>query len=80
MKNLSKSLFVSAALAACMLSASAQTPTQAHPNTKAPAIHQRKDNQQQRIGEGVENGSLTAGEASRSWNIKRLSLTTKKRI
>ena len=79
MKNLSKSLFVSAALAACMLPASAQTPTQAHPNTKAPAIHQRKDNQQQRIGEGVENGSLTAGEPP-VWNIKRLSLTTKKRI
>jgi hypothetical protein len=27
-------------------------------------INERKDNQQQRIGEGVENGSLTAGEAS----------------
>ena len=40
-----------------------QTPTDA---TKKPAtIHQRKDNQQQRIGEGVENGSLTAGEASK---------------
>lgn len=25
-------------------------------------IHQRKENQQRRIGEGVENGSLTAGE------------------
>jgi D-lyxose ketol-isomerase len=34
--------------------------------TTAPAtIEQRKDNQQQRIGNGVENGSLTAGEASR---------------
>jgi hypothetical protein len=28
-------------------------------------INQRKENQQQRIGNGVENGSLTAGEASR---------------
>ncbi len=28
-------------------------------------IEQRKDNQQQRIGNGVENGSLTAGEAAR---------------
>jgi hypothetical protein len=27
-------------------------------------INQRKQNQQQRIGEGVENGSLTAGEAA----------------
>jgi len=65
MNNLSKSLIVSAALAACMLPASAQTPAPADPNTKAPTVHQRKDNQQQRIGEGVENGSLTAGEASR---------------
>lgn len=31
----------------------------------SPVINQRKDNQQQRIGQGVENGSLTAGEASR---------------
>lgn len=32
----------------------------------APAgINQRKENQQQRIGQGVENGSLTAGEASK---------------
>lgn len=28
-------------------------------------IEQRMDNQQQRIGNGVENGSLTAGEAAR---------------
>jgi hypothetical protein len=29
------------------------------------SIEQRKDNQQQRIGNGMENGSLTAGESSR---------------
>lgn len=28
-------------------------------------IHERKENQQERIGEGVENGSLTSGEAAR---------------
>ena len=28
-------------------------------------IQQRKENQQQRIGEGVENGSLTPGETAR---------------
>ena len=28
-------------------------------------IHDRKENQQDRIGKGVENGSLTAGETSR---------------
>ena len=31
----------------------------------ANTIHERKENQQERIGEGVENGSLTAGEAAR---------------
>ncbi len=35
------------------------------PAAWAQTIEQRKDNQQQRIGEGVENGSLTAGEAAR---------------
>ncbi len=37
-------------------------------STNTPAeqkIEQRMDNQQQRIGNGVENGSLTAGEAAR---------------
>ncbi len=34
-------------------------------NTNSPTIDQRKQNQQQRIGEGIENGSLTAGEAGR---------------
>jgi phage-related tail fiber protein len=28
-------------------------------------IHDRKENQQDRIGNGVENGSLTSGETSR---------------
>ena len=31
-------------------------------------IHQRKENQQQRIGEGVENGSLTPHETA---NLER---------
>jgi hypothetical protein len=34
-------------------------------DAKPGPIGQRKDNQQNRIGEGVENGSLTAGEAAR---------------
>jgi len=46
-----------------MLAQDAQ-PT-ADPAKKPATINQRKDNQQQRIGEGVENGSLTAGEASK---------------
>jgi hypothetical protein len=65
MKNSTRTLFVGAALAAFLLPASAQTATP-DPNVKKPAtIPQRKENQQQRIGEGVENGSLTAGEAAR---------------
>jgi hypothetical protein len=40
---------------------SANTTTATRPST----IHQRRDTQQRRIGEGIENGSLTAGEAAR---------------
>lgn len=35
------------------------------PPVTGQSIEQRKDNQQERIGNGVENGSLTAGEAGR---------------
>lgn len=33
--------------------------------TNSPVVNDRRENQQQRIGSGVENGSLTAGEAAR---------------
>jgi hypothetical protein len=50
-----KIVFLSAALAALTLPAIAQT--------SAPAtINQRKDNQQDRIANGVQSGQLTAGE------------------
>ena len=52
------------ALGAFLVSTAA-TPTFAQDTTKKGRINQRKENQQQRIGEGVENGSLTAGEAAR---------------
>jgi hypothetical protein len=59
-------LAIAAAAALCLpLTAqdtSTPTPT---PGTKSPVINERRQNQQQRIGEGVENGSLTAGEASK---------------
>lgn len=42
----------------------AQTTT-TNPPANQPTVHQRIENQQNRIGNGVENGSLTAGEASR---------------
>jgi hypothetical protein len=58
MKNVPKTLLMTAALAVLVLPATAQ-------NTNSPRIDQREQNQQQRIGEGVENGSLTAGEATR---------------
>lgn len=47
------SLFAAAILALSGTIAMAQT---------APAIHQRKDNQQQRIAQGVRSGQLTARE------------------
>lgn len=62
-KNVTRILFAGAALAACVLPAGAQTATTT--NTNSPVIDQRKENQQDRIGNGVENGSLTAGEAAR---------------
>lgn len=58
MKSVSKTVLLGAALANFLLPATAQ-------NTNSPRVDQREQNQQQRIGEGVENGSLTAGEASR---------------
>jgi hypothetical protein len=44
----------------------AQTPsTNTPPPVTGQTIEQRKDNQQKRIGEGLENGSMTAGEAAK---------------
>lgn len=68
MKNLLKATFV-ITLGAFSLGLMAQTQpapqTTSDPAKKPATINQRKDNQQDRIGEGVENGSLTAGEASK---------------
>ncbi len=70
MKNeFSKIMMMAAAAALCVPVALAQdtttTPTTSTTTTTPKyTINQRKQNQQQRIGEGVENGSLTAGEAS----------------
>lgn len=55
-----KIMFLSAALAALTLPAMAQTTTD---TTTPPAtVNQRKENQQDRIGNGVQSGQLTAGE------------------
>ncbi len=62
--DLSKAMLVVAACAICVPAGFAQTSTTTSntTTTNPPTINQRKDNQQQRIGNGVENGSLTAGE------------------
>lgn len=53
-----KNIFLGAALATLALPGFAQ-------NTNSPGVDQRQENQQNRIGNGVENGQLTAGEAAR---------------
>ena len=59
--RITKNILLSATMAAFMLPAVAQTTD----NTNSPRIDQREENQQQRIGNGIDNGSLTASEAAR---------------
>lgn len=59
MNFVTKSAMFAVALGAISIGAIAQN------TAPSPVINQRKDNQQERIGNGVENGSLTAGEATR---------------
>jgi hypothetical protein len=54
MKMQMKAAFLAVSLAATMLPAAAET-----------VIHQRKQNQQQRIGQGVKSGQLTPRETAR---------------
>jgi hypothetical protein len=54
-------------MAATLMPATAQTTGRPTP-TKTPTsktINQRKENQQDRIGQGIQSGQLTAGEASK---------------
>lgn len=70
MKMIFKSVCLSAALAAMMLSAAAQAVSDANgtttvpPSTKPETINQRRENQQDRIAQGVKSGQLTAGETA----------------
>jgi hypothetical protein len=61
-----KFILKSAALVAlCMPAAFAQqsgTSTTTTPSTTSPTIQQRKENQQDRIANGIQSGQLTAGE------------------
>lgn len=62
MKLAYKGFILTAVAAGLMLPAAAQTSTPA----AAPAtVNQRKENQQDRIGNGIQSGELTAGEAGR---------------
>lgn len=67
-KQLSTIVMMAAAAALCVPAAIAQETTTTTPTTSTTkpkyTINQRKQNQQERIGEGVENGSLTAGETA----------------
>jgi len=63
MKRETRILIFSAGLATMLLPAAAQTASQA-PNTPPPTINQRKENQQDRIANGVADGQLTAGETA----------------
>lgn len=60
-------LSAAALIALCVPSAFAQQPNTEPPASAggAPVIEQRKDNQQDRIANGVQSGQLTAGETKR---------------
>ena len=60
-----KGILLGAAIAAFMLPAIAQTSSS---DAKPATVQQRKENQQDRIANGVENGQLTAGETN---NLER---------
>jgi hypothetical protein len=70
MKTTLQMISLSAALAAMMLPATAQTAPNAvqtnptPPIPKPPTVNQRLENQQDRIGQGIQSGQLTAGEAA----------------
>ena len=59
MKMQSKGIILTAAMAGLMLPLAAQTST---PATAPATINQRKENQQDRIANGIQSGELTAGE------------------
>src|SRR5437588_5157230 len=61
MKINTRMVLCSTALAALMLPAMAQNSNTTNPPT---TINQRKENQQDRIANGVQNGQLTAGETA----------------
>jgi hypothetical protein len=65
MKMQAKGFILSAVVAGLMLPVAAQTSDSSTPAAKPATIHQRKENQQDRIANGIQSGELTAGEAAR---------------
>jgi hypothetical protein len=59
-----KTLTLAATLALAPAAIFAQAPTTPAPAPDKPTINQRKENQQDRIAQGVKSGQLTAGETS----------------
>ncbi len=68
MKTTLQIAWLTAALAALMLPAMAQSPATAVPAPTPPiqkwTINQREENQQDRIAQGIKSGQLTAGETA----------------
>jgi hypothetical protein len=60
-----KRFAISFVTAGLFLASAAYSSAQTVPAEKEGRIQQRKENQQKRIGEGVENGSLTPKETAR---------------
>jgi hypothetical protein len=75
MNSVCKKAFFTAALAALATPAFSQSTTTSAP---APTINQRKENQQHRIGNGVQSGELTAGE-TKNLEKKESSLNQEER-
>ena len=61
----------SLATVAAFAQSSGTTATSTSAPVTGQTIQERKDNQQERIGNGVENGSLTAGEAAKLENKEK---------
>ncbi len=64
MKMQASGFILTAVMAGLMLPVAAQTSDSTTPAAKPATIHQRKENQQDRISQGVKSGQLTAGETA----------------
>src|SRR5258707_7141289 len=62
MKLQNKGFILTAVVVGFMLPAAAQSSDSSAPATKPATINQRKENQQDRIANGIQSGELTAGE------------------